>query len=169
MIKVEIDVSNLQRRLMRLGREFNPVGLLMAIGLRQLKWINDNFKSEGKLAGGWHPLSPNTVAARRKGSSRILQDTGRLRQSFTSKLEGSSSVWVGTNVEYAGVHEHGGKSWYDIRPVRRKALAFMTVDGMAFAKFVRHPPMPRRRMLPTEAEARRLAVGLIDAKIRSLD
>jgi len=33
-----------------------------------LNWINRNFATEGGMVGGWKPLSPNTLAARRSGA-----------------------------------------------------------------------------------------------------
>ena len=143
-------------------------------GIQTLNWVDENFRTEGRLAGKpWAKLSPNTVAGRRKKSSRILQDAGRLRQSFTSKPT-ATETRVGTDVFYAPFHEEGGTRWYDIRPVNKKALAFPTAHGgqrvskevalesartgggrlrrgmdIAFSQFVRHPPLIQRKMLPT--------------------
>ena len=143
-------------------------------GIQTLNWVDENFRSEGKLSGRpWAKLSENTIIGRRKKSSRILQDIGRLRQSFTSKPT-TQDVRVGTDVFYAPYHEEGGTKWYDIRPVRARALAFPAVGGqrtkasfssittrrtfrkggsIAFAQFVRHPPLIKRKMLPTENNA----------------
>lgn len=167
------------------------------IGLRVLRWVNDQFRTEGRQPGSrgaWPKLRPNTVAGRRQGSRRILQDTGQLRASFTSKPT-ASDVRVGTAKKIAAYHEFGTAP-YEIRPRRAKALRFPVAKGgimieesaaatrfgqrftprqraagavqsifgrrrpvdirgtrktrFAFAKFVQHPGLPVRSMLPTE-------------------
>lgn len=56
----------------------------------------------------WPPLKPETV--KRKGSSKPLIDTGKLRNSITHKVEGDKAL-VGVFAEdvsiYAEVHEFG--------------------------------------------------------------
>lgn len=63
----------------------------------------------------WVPLAASTVARRRKHSSRPLQDTGRLRRSYTAKSSLGSiyeltklSLTMGSNLPYAAIHQHGG-------------------------------------------------------------
>ena len=165
-IKVVIDVSELRRKMERAGRTLDPRGLLKAIGEAQLRWIGENFRTEGGKVGGWAPLAPNTLAARRGGGA-VLQDSGKLRQSFTYSVIGDNLVEVGTNVPYAVFHEEGTGP-YVIRPVNAKVLAFMTVDGMVFAKEVHHPGLPRRRLLPTVSEAREISIRLVQAKVKQL-
>jgi len=146
-------------------------------GIQALNWINRNFQIEGGLlsSGPWAKLKPNTIAGRRKGSSKILQDTGQMRQGFTMQFS-DQQVAVGTAIEVAKFHEKGTAP-YTIKPVRAKALAFAIAEGgarvtqavamqsarsgsgrfrkgqqLAFAKEVHHPGLPPRRMLPTEPE-----------------
>jgi phage gpG-like protein len=77
------------------------------------------FKSAAKTFntsghGMWKPLAKSTIARRRKKSSKPLLDTGRLRRSVTGK--GGKNVYnitkhwlvMGTNVEYARIHQQGG-------------------------------------------------------------
>lgn len=61
--------------------------------------------------------------------------TGRLRQSMQIQVFEDSAV-IGTNVEYARIHEFGGTTPpHEIRPRRGKALFF----GGRFAAHVVHP------------------------------
>lgn len=56
----------------------------------------------------WPPLKPETV--KRKGSSKPLIDTGRLRNSITHKVEGDRAlvgIFGGEVLVYAAVHEFG--------------------------------------------------------------
>ncbi len=142
-------------------------------GIQLLNWIDRNFRQEGALTGRpWAKLSPNTIAGRRKGSSRILQDTGGLKSSFTERHD-ANGVRVGTAKEISLYHQFGTRP-YEIRPKNAKALAFTMAGGgravkaafssintkrtfrkgqkLTFAKFVNHPGLVARPMLPTEEQ-----------------
>lgn len=167
-IDIALDSADARRKIRRVLKEMDARRLLKLIGLRQLKWINDNFVRSGALQRPpWRPLSPNTVAGRRRGSSRPLMDTGRLRQSFVHHVVGRQMVEVGTDVQYAEYHEHGVGP-HTIRPRRAKVLRFMTKDGVVYARHVRHPGIPARPMLPTKDVAERLAVTVLDAAYRKM-
>ena len=118
------------------GGRFSKTELHRRYGIQALQWINQNFRSGGGLLedGRWKPLSANTIAGRRKGSSEILQDTGILRASFTYKTS-SQEVRVGTEHFAAKWHEDGTKGPYEIRPRNALALAF-PVSGKV-ARFAR--------------------------------
>lgn len=99
----------------------NPQPVLNEIGQMMLASVKENFEVGGaysspdSIIGGnkkWKPLSKTTkkIKARqgKKGPYQILADSGRLRDSITSKAD-KVSVTVGTNVEYAAVHQFGAK------------------------------------------------------------
>lgn len=70
-------------------------------------------------------LSPVTIA--NKGSSKVLQDTGRLMRSIRGYV-GRKSVYVGSNLKYAAIHNQRGT----IKPVKAKHLyipAFREVNS----------------------------------------
>jgi len=80
------------------------------------KSFMEQFRSEGEPS--WKPLQPETIARRRKGRGRgqpkILQDTGRLRRSYTSSVAPNSihdlqhyKLTVGSNLVYAAFHQFG--------------------------------------------------------------
>lgn len=156
--KSQIELANMRKYHARLGVVF-------------LKWINKNFKRQG-IEGKWKKLeTDSTIFARRKKSSKILQNTGILRNSFTSKVS-QKEVRVGTAIKHAQVHEEGGKKTYIIRPKNRKTLAFPHARGTAiikkmalrrgsmrgfFAQEVHHPPLPKRKMLPSRRLAQNIA------------
>lgn len=77
--------------------------------------VQKNFKEQGTDKGKWKKLSPFTLWVKRNrksGSSRrplILQDTGRLRGSIVPRV-GTDFAQAGTNVQYAKLHQKGGKS-----------------------------------------------------------
>ncbi|MFN1149947.1 phage virion morphogenesis protein [Serratia liquefaciens] len=87
--------------------------------------VDENFLQGGRPA--W------VVLKYRDGQP--LQLSGRLHASITPWSDNDSAV-VGTNVIYAGIHQHGGKTRpHEIRPRHKKALYF---NGR-FASKVNHP------------------------------
>ena len=162
-IAIKVNQRNLQRNLRDLARFFDDTPkLLSAIGDRHLAWIDENFR-KGGAEKKWRPLSANTIAARRQGSSAILQDTGRLKQSFVKKL-GSDRVDVGTEEKKAKWHHEGTKP-FDIRPRSAKVLRFVTAGGIVFTRAVRHPGLPARPLLPSDTLGERLALETAEAAV----
>ena len=58
--------------------------------------VDYNFSTEGSLSGGWQPLARSTVKGRLRegfgGEHPILQRTGRLRGSFSSRVTATKAV-----------------------------------------------------------------------------
>lgn len=83
--------------------------------------------------------------------------TGRLRSSIRYRRKGDAVI-IGTDVEYAEIHEFGGvTSPHVIRPRRARVLSWVGADGKRrFATKVNHPGsrIPRR---PHRAPALRAA------------
>lgn len=151
-----------------------------------LNWINRNFQSEGGMVGGWKPLSPNTLAARRGGSGRILQDTGQLRASFIPRWT-SEDASVGSAMKTALWHEKGTDP-YTIKPLKpggflrfkmatesgvktkelksgRKVQLRFAKGDYVYAKEVHHPGLPARPMLPRTNEPTLMA-GVMKAALQ---
>ena len=162
MTTVEIRADEAIREFQRIGLAFHVTQILDVVGDRLLAWADQNFQSGGAETP-WAPLRPNTIAGRRKGSSAPLQDTGRLRQSVTRKSVGDA-VHIGYGVETAAWH-HFGTSPYLIRPTKARALRFTTTEGVVFRRLVRHPGLPARRLLPSDALAGQLATAEVDALV----
>jgi phage gpG-like protein len=168
-VTVTVDDKQLKKKIRTITKVYKPQALLKAIGQRNLSWIDENFRKDGRLVGGWKELSPNTVAGRRKASDRPLQDTGAMKNSFTSRVRGAREVVVGPGVFYAEFHEFGvpASKINPILPVRAKALSFMTTQGRVFrARVDGHPGIPKRRMLPNKIEGRQQAIEVINGILR---
>ena len=92
-----------------------------------------------------------------RGSNTLAVRSNRLRGSVRATLpvvSGTSiSSSIGTNVKYAGVHEFGTGP-FTIRPKNKKALRFSVGGAFHFAKSVRHPGFPARRMFGSAIEER---------------
>jgi phage gpG-like protein len=151
MTSVVIDARKFRSRMQKLGMLIESKEITKLAGLDILAFVADNFQTEGASGGSpWQPLSPFTIARRRKGRGgggiKILQDTGRLKQSFISgrpdnvfRQFGGKGIDVGTTVSYAPKHEFG-----DSGP----------------------PRIPQRKMLPTRDRAQEIAAKSIEAIIR---
>ncbi len=163
--KLDVDLKEVRRRIQAFVVELDERELLEAVGLRHLKWVNDNFRREG-LEKKWRPLSPNTTAKPGRGgiSAKILRDTGRLAQSFTSKVEGNSVV-VGSADKRAEWH-HFGTRPFVIRPKNKGVLFFHTKAGPTFARIVNHPGITARKLLPSNRLGQFLADQVINAAVK---
>lgn len=154
--------------------------LYKRIGIKILRYVNDNFKAEGKESK-WKKLSKLTIQARRKKSSKILQDTGKLKQSYTYKV-GRRSVKIGSPLKIAKHHEFGTKS-YQIVPKKKKALLFgvnpaerarlakkagsKAEKGKAiFSKGVQHPGLVARPMLPSKELGLMMSIQVADGFVK---
>lgn len=176
-LTIHVNIDGGLKKLRTLVRQIAPAQLLTLIGMRQLKWINDNFRAQG-LETPWKPLSPNTIAARRQGKGRggaqALMNTGRLRQSFVAYgvRVGGSAVTVGTADTRAPYHQYGTAP-HRIEAKNAKALRFFVaapIGGrrnrfMLFRRGVNHPGNVARPMLPSPRLARQLAVEELRATL----
>lgn len=167
-MQITIDTTGLLRKVGLLRRIFQGRRILGIVADSQLKWIDQNFATQGVLFGGarWAANRPNTVAA--KGHARVLQRTGALRRSFRAKLSifaGGGRVQVGTAHKLAKFAEFGTRP-HTIRPRRGKRLRFVSIEGTVFAQSVRHPGTPPRKMLPSRAVADRIAERALAATLR---
>ncbi len=90
-------------------------GLLEVAGNEALRMVAERFQREGP---GWPALSSYTIERRRnedKGSIKMLQDTGRLRNSIVAPESSPGGVYeltdttltIGSNLVYAAIHQYG--------------------------------------------------------------
>lgn len=105
--EVTSNVIFLQARFRKLARRIkNKRSMFKRIGILLLNAVSENFETESHEGERWEMLSATTVARRRLGTSKILQDTGRLRGSFVQEAT-NREVRVGSPIEYAPIHEEG--------------------------------------------------------------
>lgn len=129
--------------LRRAGGDMTPAMRDIAQGL--MTETEFNFAAGGRPR--WKPLK--NPPERRQGG-QVLQDSGQLAVSVTTD-HGSNFAQIGTNKEYAAIHQFGGKTKaHTIKAVNKKALAF----GGKFARQVNHPgsDIPARPYLPITAD-----------------
>ena len=131
-VKVKI-TGNINKNLDILLRKLkNPAPALKKIGQLEVSQTKLRFRNSKDPDGNdWEPLSPFTIAARRKGrgsgSPKILVDTGRLRSSITFATS-NTDVFIGTNVVYGSLHQEGGK----VYPFGNKRASKVEVPARPF-------------------------------------
>lgn len=99
--QVDNALAQLTQRTQHLQPSFNAIG----------ETIKNNvlfgFRDEKSPDGiNWQALSPQTIKRRRNNSDKILNDTGRLKDSF-AHVATNSHVEITTDVEYAPFHQFG--------------------------------------------------------------
>jgi phage virion morphogenesis protein len=115
-IQIQLDDADVRRQLgALLDAVQNPAPVLREIGQTLVTTSDLAFRGQRDPWGApWEPLAASTLRQRRRGkragSARILRDTGRLATSISYQLgTDGRSVDVGTNVEYAAIHQFGGE------------------------------------------------------------
>lgn len=178
-IMISINTTAGGQKVARLLKVVEPRTLLTAIGSRLLFHVNKQFQTHGE--GKWRPLSPLTLALRKRGGDQPLRDTTHYHHTFVTDSGGPGTdystdnqtyVEVGTNAKTASglslgkIHEFGTGP-YTIRVKRAKVLAAQTRAGpwLFFGKEVHHPGIPARPVLPTKAVAERMIQTTVDAMI----
>lgn len=100
--EVQAALNHLEHQLQNLQPVFNAVGETLKAH------IADCFREERSPDGiNWAALSPVTIAKRRNGSNKILNDTGRLKDSI-SHVATNSYTEITTDVVYAAMMNFGG-------------------------------------------------------------
>lgn len=109
-LEITIEVENIDRALQEIARRIENT----APAMRQIKGVmldavEQNFEEQGRPK--WVDLAPSTKkqrAAQGKWPGKILQVSGRLASSITGE-SGNGFATVGTNLEYAAIHQFGGE------------------------------------------------------------
>jgi len=107
-VKVELDARKLRaanKTLVRLQKQVSDLRIPhKKISIYLDRWVQLNFKGEGKPIGGWVPFK----SGGRNGdtSAKLLQDTGRLRASFLP-FSSKKTAGVGSDLDYSKAHEEG--------------------------------------------------------------
>lgn len=128
----------------RAERAANPRPLLDAFGLAMVRSTLKTFR-EGGRPKKW----PSSRRAAETGG-RTMRHKGELTRSITYNVDGNS-VQVGTNLEYARIHQFGGV----VRPRKAKALT-VPVHAKAYGK--RAADFPDLVYIPRKGKSPMLAM-----------
>jgi len=135
---------------------------LKRCGILMLSSIDKNFRAEGR-PNRWAPLSPMTIAMRRKKGkgAKILQDTGMGKGSIVYEVVSDQKVQIGTRRDYMRIHQEGGSIKIparDIYPVKARALHWVDpgtgedVFSMHVHQDERTAKIPQRKFLLFQEE-----------------
>ena len=132
-IEVKLKDEQLQRKLKELSSKLkNTKPLLNQIGHTLIDQVEENFENESFFGKPW------TISKRaKKEGGKTLQDTARLASSVDFEVSGNT-LRVGTNVEYAAIHQFGGNAGRG-RKTLIKPRPFLPID-------------PHTKELPKEVE-----------------
>ena len=143
---------------------------LKRCGILMLRSIDKNFRAEGRPTR-WAPLSPMTIAMRRKKGrgAKILQDTGMGKGSITYEVISNQKVQIGTRRDYMRIHQEGGSIKIparDIYPVKAKALHWVDpktgedVFAMHVHQDERMAKIPQRKFLLFQEDDKKNIVNI---------
>ena len=114
MAQIEVDTSawgDLQTQLSDMVKRSKDISSVTDASAATLATVIDkSFEtSSSPLGGAWQPLSPSTVAKRRRGSSKPLVDTGALRGSVNTSANNDIITFgiSGAPTTYGGAHQFG--------------------------------------------------------------
>lgn len=131
-ITITIDDTDLKRMLNDLHRKLGDLSPVMrTVASIMEASVQRNFEEGGR------PVKWTPSKRVRAGGGQTLVDSGRLKNSITSRSTAASAE-VGTNVKYAAIHQFGGKTKpHVIKPKNKKSIFF---PGAAHpVKMVNHP------------------------------
>lgn len=114
-------------------RAKNPNEVMKIVAIKGWRGVVDqNFRDEKDRSGTkWEPLAAPRRGKRHKGTHKLLQDTGRLRQStgFKNTID---EAMVFNDCKYARVHNFGSKKYE--RPVAREFMYISDATMLSIMK-----------------------------------
>ena len=127
MAEIILSIEELQGKLEKLSKALeNKTPLLRRVANTLQNVTEESFDKQASPFGEkWKPNAPKTL--QKKRGNKILIQSGLLSQSFTQKVTGTSAQ-VGTNKEYAAIHQFGGKAGRN-RKVIIPARPFMPIKA----------------------------------------
>ena len=166
-LELKIDERELKKLVERarqvLGRRPSFRPLLTAIGQEMVTSTQRRFET-GTAPDGSRWV--RSLAALREGRQTLIK-TARLRDSNTYNVT-STDVEVGTNVEYAGVHQDGAQTRpHTIAARRARALA---IPGIGYRRKVNHPgsTIPARPFLGVSRQDETIIHNLTEDWMRKI-
>lgn len=132
---VNVKWSDLDKSLLNMAGKIKETDNLMeGIGSMLVRNTEKRFQKEESPKGEKWAKSQRAI----RQNGKTLTDSGELKNSISSQVQGKT-VQVGTNKEYARIHQFGG----EITPKKGKYLKFKNSGGgYSQVKQVTMPPRP---------------------------
>jgi phage virion morphogenesis protein len=134
--RVKVEDAEIRRAFRRaIDAGADPRALLDDVGAYAVASTQRRFEAEAGPGGvKWAPFARSTLrrmSPRRRASPRLLRDTVRLYSSLVHQVLGDTLL-VGTNLEYAAIHQFGGEVK---QPARTQTATFRLAQQGAGRKF----------------------------------
>lgn len=159
VVQVGIDDRGAAALLKELGVKLNDRSVLMrTIGTVVRDSSKDNFRAGGRPEK-WLPSFSAEDRKQKKGTGYTLLDTHRLMNSITYDNVTPESVEVGTNVEYAAVHQFGINKRVTVPEHTRRSRTGKRFRVKAFSRYMK---LPARPFLLVQTEDWQRVAGVIN-------
>lgn len=131
--KIQVHDEKVMKKLRKLGKLDDLSTPLKQSGIYMERAIGRRFKN-----AKWKPLSRATIQIHpRRAGGKPLNDTGKLRQSVTSravKRVTKTKLEYGTNLVYAPIHNFGGVGGWGRKIPQREFLYFDQANEKAIRR-----------------------------------
>lgn len=142
-ITITVDDAQVRDRLNQL-EQADTSDLMPRLGEYLLKSTQKRFDKENQKAPDgtpWQALKARYASRKKYNKDKILTLRGYLRRSIRYQVVGSDAVEVGTNVEYAAIHQLGGAIQQNAQSRR---MRFRSVAGRVLFAGAKHKRVTER-------------------------
>lgn len=140
---LNISVDDAELRAMLEHRAQSDTGRLVPRLGEYLKSSTEGrFKTQTAPSGSaWEPLKRSTIRRKKYNADKILTLRGYLRGGIRWQAPDDNTVQVGTNLEYAAIHQFGGEIQ---QPARQATVRFRSKAGRTLFAGRRHKKATER-------------------------
>lgn len=142
-INISVEMAEVRAMLDRLGQQGTD-DLMPRLGEYLLKSTQRRFKDQKAPDGTpWAKLSPAYARRKKYNSDKVLTLRGYLRRGVRYQVTGPAEVEVGSNSEYAAIHQLGGT--IEIK-ARQATVRYRSVAGRVLFASKKHKRVTERQV-----------------------
>ncbi len=148
------DYFKKQKRLSELYKKFPELAAIEAVNFSKERFVRKNWVDKSREA--WKPRKPSPEwhsDAQKKAASRgsLMVKSGRLKRSIRKLKVTRNSVTIGTDVEYAEIHNEGGTINQNINIRQHSRKRQGRTETVKAHKRARKLKIPERRFIGESA------------------
>lgn len=133
----------------------------LAVNFSKQRFVSQNWHD--KTAEPWQRRTRKRRGGEKRQKGAVLVDSGRLKRSIRITSVTKTSVTIGTDVEYAKIHNDGFDGVQSVRAHTRKTKN-KTQNVRAHTRKMK---MPQRRFFGESAELERLITEFIENELKT--
>ena len=142
-INVSVEMAEVRAMLDRLGQD-DTADLMPRLGEYLLKSTQGRFKDQKAPDGTpWAKLSPAYARRKKYNKDKVLTLRGYLRSNVRYQVTGPAEVEVGSNSEYAAIHQLGGTIQIG---ARQATVRYRSVAGRVLFAGKKHKRVTQRQV-----------------------